>query len=150
EAEPDPTAPLDERQPLAARHVRPQLAAGDDDAELGGRPLEDDPLDVALDDVLEPAVLAVLDDDQVLRAEVHEDVVANAHARSEATADLESADVDAGSRRIARSVERRDGSRQGVVRADELGDERGLGPEIDLGLRPDLLGPAGIHDDDPI
>ena len=53
---------------------------------------------VALDDVLEAAVLAVLDDDQVLRSEVDEDAVADAHVRSEPAPDLEPADVDPSSR----------------------------------------------------
>ena len=59
---------LVEQEPPAAADVGPDLAAADVDSELGGRALENHPFDRPLDDVLEGGPLAVLEDDDVLRA----------------------------------------------------------------------------------
>jgi hypothetical protein len=37
-----------------------------------------------------------------------------------------------------------------VQGADEVGDERGLGPVVDLARAADLLDPAAVHDGDPV
>ena len=51
---------------------------------------------------------------------------------------------------LAGILEARDGSRQPVVGADELGHEPRLRVQVDVGLGADLLDPAGVHDDDPV
>ncbi len=71
---------LDERHPLAATDVRPDLAAADVDPQLRSRAFEDDPVDRPLDDVSWPPLLALVEDRDVLRADVDEDRVADAEA----------------------------------------------------------------------
>ena len=49
-----------------------------------------------------------------------------------------------------RPVDGLDRPLEAVVRADELGHERRLRLEVDVGLRPDLLDAARVHHDDPV
>ena len=77
EREADPALALDEGHPLAAADVGPDFAPADVDPDLGRGALEDHPIDDALDDVVVAGQLALIEDGDVLRPDVDEDLIAD-------------------------------------------------------------------------
>ena len=141
-------SPTDSRRlpPTSARSSPP----ADVDPDLGGGTLEDHPVDDALHDVRPAAVLAVVEEADVLGAEVGDDRVADRQPLAGVGAQRQVADPDGRPAVLAGPVDGLDRPLEAVVRADELGHEPGLRLEVDVGLRPDLLDAARVHHDDPV
>src|SRR5262245_16243117 len=77
EAQPDRVRAIAHRQPPAAADICSEQPPADIDANLGGGPLEDHPVDLALDDVGPATVLTVVEQPDVLGAEVGDHRVAD-------------------------------------------------------------------------